>query len=152
MAKMDIKELEQLVTKYKDGTISQDEFIDRVNASGDKGLIRNVKILFDRLEWEASEIEKYRVENKMDEAKCDMCGRKLKYWDCNQDFVLEHSFQYGSRYEMAYIKAHLCNDCMDKVFDNILPMFKKNPLKFVDIENDEEGRLVEVVTDKEYNI
>ena len=39
---------------------------------------------------------------------------------------------------------------MDKVFDSILPMFKKNPLKFVDIENDEEGRLVEVVTDKEY--
>ena len=64
---MDIKELEQLLTKYKDGTISQEEFIDIVNASGDKGLIGSVKIIFDRLEWEASEIEKYRVENKMDE-------------------------------------------------------------------------------------
>ena len=49
---------------------------------------------------------------KKKDIKCDMCGKKFDYWDKNQNSILENSFHYGSKYDLGYVKVHLCIDCL----------------------------------------
>lgn len=79
--------------------------------------------------------------------KCDMCGKEFDYWDKNQNFILENSFHYGSRYDLGYVKVHLCIDCMDKMFTKVFKMFDKNPLKFIKTLPDGKGGFTEALED-----
>lgn len=48
--------------------------------------------------------------------KCNMCGKEFEDYD---DFSLYHMFGYGSKRDGSKITLDLCNNCLDKLVDEI---------------------------------
>ena len=87
--------------------------------------------------------------------KCDVCGKEEESMFIND---IHHIFGYGSKYDMSLLDLNVCDECFDKMFENILPMFKINPLKDYDVfnhigkDNKSDGKLyIEVLEEHEKN-
>ena len=48
---------------------------------------------------------------------CNKCGNILDYWDTQEDFSIERSLGYGTKYDGDRLKIRLCCDCMEKLID-----------------------------------
>lgn len=53
----------------------------------------------------------------MSEKKCNMCGKTFDEWDEQEDFSMERSIGYGSRYDLCHLRLNLCCNCMDRIID-----------------------------------
>lgn len=61
---------------------------------------------------------------------CNMCGRSFNFWDNHENFCLDRSVGFGSKYDLHRIRLDLCCRCFDKIIDQILPQCKHNPIVF----------------------
>lgn len=48
---------------------------------------------------------------------CNKCGKKLDMWDVQEDFSLQRTLGYGSRYDGDTLDLDLCCECMDKLIE-----------------------------------
>ena len=48
---------------------------------------------------------------------CNKCGKELDLWDTQENFYIERSLGYGTKYDGDKLKIHLCCDCMEKLID-----------------------------------
>ena len=48
---------------------------------------------------------------------CNICGRKMDFWDIQEDYTIHTTAGYGSKYDEEEIELHICCDCMDKIID-----------------------------------
>lgn len=48
---------------------------------------------------------------------CNICGRKMDFWDIQEDNTIHKTAGYGSKYDEEEIELHICCDCMDKIID-----------------------------------
>ena len=61
---------------------------------------------------------------------CNMCGKTFNFWDNHENFCLERSVGFGSKYDLHHIRLNLCCGCFDKVIDWIIPQCKHDPIFF----------------------
>lgn len=48
---------------------------------------------------------------------CNRCGKKLDFWDQQQEFSIHKRLEYGSIYDGETIRYQLCCDCIDRAID-----------------------------------
>ena len=46
---------------------------------------------------------------------CNKCGKKLDFWDKQENFSLRGIFGYGTVFDGEKYKLNLCCDCMEKL-------------------------------------
>ena len=51
---------------------------------------------------------------------CNKCGKELDLWDTQENFSIERSLGYGTKYDGDKLKIHLCCDCMEKLIDECM--------------------------------
>jgi len=59
---------------------------------------------------------------------CNRCGKSFDMWDRQENFGFDYHIGYGSRYDMAYVKANLCCDCFDEMLDDMIKTFVMTPV------------------------
>lgn len=55
---------------------------------------------------------------KMNEARCNKCGKKLDEFDVNGDYTLHKKIGYGSKHDGEDLNLTLCSDCLDELIDS----------------------------------
>lgn len=60
---------------------------------------------------------------------CNICGRKMDFWDIQEDNKIHKTAGYGSKYDGEKIELHFCCDCLDKIIDGcaISPVVSGRP-------------------------
>lgn len=56
---------------------------------------------------------------------CNCCGSELSTYD---DFSVNTTAGYGSKYDGLHIAFDLCGDCLDKMLDKMKSEFKISPI------------------------
>lgn len=51
---------------------------------------------------------------------CNKCGKKLDMWDIQEDFSMQRSLGYGSKYDGSDFDIDLCCGCMDELIDEMI--------------------------------
>ena len=46
---------------------------------------------------------------------CNKCGKKFDFWDTQEDFSIERSLGYGTKYDGSTLELDLCCECMEKL-------------------------------------
>lgn len=49
----------------------------------------------------------------METKVCNFCGKELDEFDEAQNFTIDTTVGYGSKYDMTAVKLRLCNHCFD---------------------------------------
>lgn len=70
---------------------------------------------------------------------CSLCGKSFGFWDAVQDFTLDDSIGYGSRYDLCRLHLHLCCNCLDRLLDWLIPQCAHNPIEEFDENNNNES-------------
>lgn len=57
---------------------------------------------------------------------CNMCGKKLNYWDLKEKFSIHTRMGYGTNYDGEHLELDLCSKCMDTLIKKcvITPIIK----------------------------
>ena len=50
-------------------------------------------------------------------AICNKCGKKLNFWDEQEDFRIYRTLGYGTRYDGEKLRLDLCCECMEKFIE-----------------------------------
>lgn len=53
-----------------------------------------------------------------EEIFCNICGKKLDFFDTQEDFTHTGTIQYGSKHDGEQINLHICCSCMDKIIES----------------------------------
>lgn len=53
----------------------------------------------------------------MNHKVCNLCGKKLDFWDIQERNTIEKTIGYGSKYDGARLSLRLCCKCMDDLID-----------------------------------
>ena len=61
----------------------------------------------------ASQVNPQRKNTKF----CNVCGKPLDIFDFQEEFRLQRSLGYGTKYDGEYLDIRLCCDCMDELID-----------------------------------
>ena len=48
---------------------------------------------------------------------CNMCGKRMDFWDVNEDNTIHTRAGYGSKYDEEEIELHMCCECFDEIID-----------------------------------
>lgn len=54
----------------------------------------------------------------MASTKCNKCGREFDLWDMQEDFSIQRSLGYGTKYDGDDLFLNLCCDCMEELIDS----------------------------------
>ena len=46
---------------------------------------------------------------------CNVCGKKLGFFDIQENFTIERELGYGTTHDGDTLELHICCDCMDKL-------------------------------------
>lgn len=53
-----------------------------------------------------------------EEKYCNCCGKKLDFWDIQEDYSIHRRFGYGSKHDMDKLDIQFCIDCFEKIIEN----------------------------------
>lgn len=48
---------------------------------------------------------------------CNKCGKTFDFWDTQEDFSIERSLGYGTKYDGSTLELDLCCECMEKLIE-----------------------------------
>lgn len=67
-------------------------------------------------------------------AICNKCGKRLNFWDLQEDFSIIRDLGYGTKYDGERLKMRLCCECMETLID----VCQKTPIISNTYENSEQ--------------
>lgn len=59
---------------------------------------------------------------------CNKCGKKLDFWDVQEDFSMQRNLGYGSKYDGCDLNFDLCCGCMDEFIDEMIEKCAISPV------------------------
>lgn len=57
--------------------------------------------------------------------RCNLCGKELDFWDKQENYEIETTVGYGSKYDGEHIRVRFCCAC----FDRIVTVCQINPIE-----------------------
>lgn len=66
-------------------------------------------------------------EFKLVKCTCNKCGKDFDIWDASEYFHIHQKLGFGTKFDGAKLKLHLCCSCMEEIIDScIISPVKEN--------------------------